>query len=194
MSTSSVHRTATILLALLPCISLACAAPNQENGHSPPPSQTGTVDRAALERWRDARFGMFIHWGPVSLKGTEIGWPRGGQIPRTEYDALPQRFDPVDFDADEWARVAKEARMKYMILTAKHHDGLCLWNSALTSHDLVRRRVGGTVDHGARPAPARILSRNRARDARQQPRWQGPSRDGRHHGPECRDSGRLRHS
>ena len=99
----------------------------------------------ALEDWQDMRFGMFIHWGPVSLKGTEIGWSRGKQVPREEYDALYQRFDPTEFDAREWARTAKAAGMKYMVLTSKHHDGFCLWDSEVTDYDIMNTPFGRDV-------------------------------------------------
>lgn len=84
----------------------------------------------AIENFQDWRFGMFIHWGPVSLKGTEIGWSRGKQVPIKEYDQLYQKFNPTQFDADAWARTAKEAGMRYLVLTTKHHDGFCLWPTA----------------------------------------------------------------
>jgi len=87
--------------------------------------------------WRDARFGMFIHWGPVSLKGTEIGWSRGNQVPISEYDSLYLRFNPQQFNADEWVRIAKDAGMKYIVLTTKHHDGFCLWNTRQTDHNIM---------------------------------------------------------
>ncbi|MEI6049489.1 MAG: alpha-L-fucosidase, partial [Bacteroidota bacterium] len=73
-----------------------------------------------LEWWKDARFGMFIHWGPVSLKGTEIGWSRGKEIPVEEYDTLYKQFNPVKFNADEWVKLAKDAGMKYIVFTSKH--------------------------------------------------------------------------
>jgi hypothetical protein len=62
-----------------------------------------------LQWWRDARFGMFIHWGPVSLKGTEIGWSRGREVPIPVYDNLYKEFNPVRFDAKEYVALAKEA-------------------------------------------------------------------------------------
>ena len=84
---------------------------------------------ADLSWWREARFGMFVHWGPVSLRGTEIGWSRGKEVPVEEYDALYRTFNPTTFDAAAWARLAKDAGMKYVVLTTKHHDGFCLWDS-----------------------------------------------------------------
>jgi len=92
--------------------------------------------RADLSWWREARFGMFVHWGPVSLRGTEIGWSRGKEVPVEEYDALYRRFDPALFDARAWARLAKDSGMGYLVLTTKHHDGFCLWPSGLTDYDI----------------------------------------------------------
>ena len=99
--------------------------------------QTPVNNKQKLEEWKDARFGMFIHWGPVSLKGTEIGWSRGREIPVEEYDALYKRFNPVYFNADEWVSVAKAAGMKYIVLTTKHHDGFCLWNTRQTGYNIM---------------------------------------------------------
>jgi alpha-L-fucosidase len=92
---------------------------------------------AAVKNWQDARFGMFIHWGPVSLKGTEIGWSRGNQVPIEEYDNLYKQFNPTEFNADEWVAVAKAAGMKYMVLTTKHHDGFCLWDTKQTDYNIM---------------------------------------------------------
>ena len=90
-----------------------------------------------LQWWREARFGMFIHWGPVTLKGTEIGWSRGAQIPIAEYDNLYKSFNPTKFDAEAWVAAAKDAGMKYIVLTTKHHDGFCLWDTKLTDHNIM---------------------------------------------------------
>ncbi|MDR1860676.1 MAG: alpha-L-fucosidase [Bacteroidales bacterium] len=98
-----------------------------------------------IERWKDARFGMFIHWGPVALKGTEIGWSRGQQVPVEEYDNLYKQFNPVKFNADEWVGVAKAAGMKYIVLTTKHHDGFCLWNTRQTTHNIMNSPFGRDV-------------------------------------------------
>jgi alpha-L-fucosidase len=91
----------------------------------------------SLRWWQAARLGMFVHWGPVSLKGTEIGWSRGAQVPAEEYDRLYRSFNPTNFDARQWARIAKEAGAKYLVLTAKHHDGFCLWDSQLTDYNIM---------------------------------------------------------
>ena len=82
------------------------------------------------------RFGMFIHWGPVAIKGTEIGWSRARQVPKEEYDRLYLQFNPVNFNADRWVSVAKAAGMGYLVITSKHHDGFCIWDSEHTDYDI----------------------------------------------------------
>ena len=69
-------------------------------------------DPAAMKHWQDMRFGMFIHWGPVSLTGHEIGWSRGAQTPIAKYDSLYKEFNPTKFNADEWVSIAKAAGKK----------------------------------------------------------------------------------
>lgn len=102
-------------------------------------------DEQRLHWWREARFGMFIHWGPISLKGTEISWSRGGErrgiegkgeVPVEVYDNLYKEFNPVKFNADTWVSIAKGAGMKYMVLTAKHCDGFCLWHSRIDDYSI----------------------------------------------------------
>ena len=99
----------------------------------------------ALKSFQDMRFGMFIHWGPVALRGEEISWSRGKQIPKQEYDQLLHEFNPVLFDAAKWVSVAKDAGMKYMILTARHHDGFSLWDSKFTDYDMAATPYGKGV-------------------------------------------------
>jgi alpha-L-fucosidase len=107
--------------------------------------QTFPTKEARLEWWKDARFGMFIHWGPVSLKGTEIGWSRGKEIPVEEYDALYKQFNPVKYNAEEWVNLARDAGMKYIVFTSKHHDGFCMWNTRFTDHNIMNSPFGRDV-------------------------------------------------
>lgn len=102
-------------------------------------------DPVAMKRWQDMRFGMFIHWGPVALTGHEIGWSRGNQTPVEEYDQLYKRFNPTEFDAEEWVKIAKDAGMKYMVLTTKHHDGFCLWDTKQTDYNIMHSPFGRDV-------------------------------------------------
>ncbi|MFH1715780.1 MAG: alpha-L-fucosidase, partial [Planctomycetota bacterium] len=128
-------------LVLLMCFVPAClAGPEGSGGYL----NAGEQD---IQAWREMKFGLFIHWGPVSLKGTEIGWSRGGErrgrkdkstglIPVEIYDNLYKQFNPVKFNADEWVQVAKDAGMKYMVFTSKHHDGFSMFDSKLTDYKI----------------------------------------------------------
>ncbi|HKJ78357.1 MAG TPA: alpha-L-fucosidase, partial [Prolixibacteraceae bacterium] len=95
-----------------------------------------TTNEELLKEFMDMKFGMFVHWGPVSLKGTEIGWSRGREVPVEEYDNLYKQFNPVEFDADEWIRTAKAAGIKYFIITSRHHDGFSLWPTEYSDYDI----------------------------------------------------------
>ncbi len=87
--------------------------------------------------WVNGRFGMFIHFGPVSLKGTEIGWSRGKEVPVDVYDNLYKQFNPVKFDARQYVSLAKEAGMKYIVLVTKHHDGFAMYATKLSGYNIM---------------------------------------------------------
>ncbi|MES1215515.1 MAG: alpha-L-fucosidase [Bacteroidota bacterium] len=92
--------------------------------------------KAVLDGFMDKRFGMFIHFGPVTLRGTEIGWSRYNQVPVEDYDNLYKEFNPSLFNADAWVKAAKDAGMKYLTITSKHHDGFCLWPTAYSTYNI----------------------------------------------------------
>lgn len=94
------------------------------------------ADKDRFAWWEDARFGMFIHWGPCTLTGADISWSRGKEIPTKIYDHLYQQFNPVNFDACKWVQYAKDAGMKYIVFVAKHHDGFVMWDSKLTEYKI----------------------------------------------------------
>lgn len=100
---------------------------------------------ASLKAFQDMRFGMFIHWGPISMRGTEIGWSRGVNVPVDDYDNLYKEFNPMLFNAKEWVSIAKAAGMKYLILTTKHHDGFVLWNTKQTDYNIMNTPYGKDV-------------------------------------------------
>ena len=128
---------ASSLLRVLAIAASLILTPSHETlsaaAESKPYLKAGDAD---LQSWRDLKFGLFIHWGPVSLKGTEIGWSRGAQVPIEEYDQLYKQFNPTQFDAEAWVTLAREAGMKYLVITSKHHDGFCLWPSKYTDYHI----------------------------------------------------------
>jgi hypothetical protein len=89
------------------------------------------VQKPRMPEFMDQRFGMFVHFGPVTLRGTEIGWSRNKEVAQADYDSLYKEFNPVLFNADAWVKAAKDAGIKYLVITAKHHDGFCLWPTKL---------------------------------------------------------------
>jgi len=112
----------------------------------------GNIDMTAEERlqwWHEARFGMFIHWGLYAiLAGEWKGQKTRGigewimhdlKIPIAEYEQLAAQFNPVKFDAEEWAELALQAGMKYLVITAKHHDGFCLFDSPSNPYNIVQQ-------------------------------------------------------
>ncbi len=110
-------------------------------------SEKALPDDERMEWWRDAGFGMFIHWGLYSIPAGEYKGERVKgiaewimeklDIPVAEYEKFAAQFNPVKFDADEWVSIAKNAGMKYIVITTKHHDGFCLWNSEVTDYDIM---------------------------------------------------------
>lgn len=84
------------------------------------------------EWYREARFGMFIHWGLYAIPARGEWLRSTEQLTREEYEPFKDEFTTENYDPKEWARMAKEAGMKYAVLTAKHHDGFCLFDSKLT--------------------------------------------------------------
>jgi len=108
--------------------------------------QTLTKDER-MKWWREARFGMFIHFGVYAQMAGEYKGQqqaRGGaewimnrmKVPVAEYKGIAKQFNPVKFNADEWVKIAKDAGMKYLIITAKHHDGFALFNSKASNWDI----------------------------------------------------------
>lgn len=111
-------------------------------------SQQVSLKNNKMEWWREARFGMFIHFGVYAqLAGEYNGHQqtRGGaewimnrmKVPVAEYKSIARQFNPVKFDADEWVKMAKNAGMKYLVITAKHHDGFALFDSKASNWDIV---------------------------------------------------------
>jgi len=104
-------------------------------------------DRTAW--YRQAKFGMFIHWGPYSQASVEASWPimvpKPGGITEAEYRALPKTFNPTRFDPDAWVDLARQAGQKYMVFTTKHHDGFCMFDSAYTDYKITNTPYGKDI-------------------------------------------------
>ena len=106
----------------------------------------GAADRLAWHR--EAKFGMFIHWGPYSVAGVEASWPimtPSGEISEAEYRALPSRFNPTLFDPNTWVDLARNAGQRYMVFTTKHHDGFCMFDSDYTSYKITHTPYGKDI-------------------------------------------------
>jgi len=92
--------------------------------------------------WHDARFGMFVHWGLYSQIGRHEWVMNRERIPVEEYEKLADTWKPKDRPMREWAKLAVDAGMKYMVMTTKHHEGFCLWDTKQTDYNAVRRGPG----------------------------------------------------
>jgi alpha-L-fucosidase len=139
-----------VRLAVLSSLLLVASAPLRaapDASLPPVPSDETPAQRdARMKWWREARFGMFIHWGLYAVpagtwQGRQIPgigeWIMNrGKIPVADYAKFAEGFNPVKYDADAWVRLAKEAGMKYLIITSKHHDGFALFRSAASKYNI----------------------------------------------------------
>src|SRR5213080_4877136 len=117
-------------------------------GAQPPaPRPLDPAKEKRLEWFREAKYGLFIHWGLYSLPAGEWNGKRSlglgewvmfrSTVPVKDYEKLAPRFNPVKFNADEWVKLAKDAGMKYIVITSKHHDGFALFKSAVSTYNVV---------------------------------------------------------
>ena len=130
-------------------IGLAACGGEKEADQTQAAADIGTESEAERDArmawWREARFGLFIHWGLYAIPAgewqgetTHAEWIlTTAQIPVKQYEEFAPQFNPVKFDAAAWVRMAKEAGMKYIVITSKHHDGFCLFDSRLTDYDVM---------------------------------------------------------
>ena len=147
---------------------LACAFPVLEAKAAPGTPEKTVSDELQRERatrgqrlqwWRDAKFGMFIHWGLYSIIGQQEWVMESEGIPIPQYEILAAHFQPRPNVAQEWVKLAKRAGQKYMVMTTKHHEGFCMFDTKLTDYcapkqgpgrDLVREYVEAARAEGLR--------------------------------------------
>ncbi len=116
--------------------------------HAAEPTETKEQRDARMAWWRDAKFGMFIHWGVYSVpagfyqdkpvKGIGEWIMNRGKIPMTNYQQFAKEFNPVKFNADDWVKAAKDAGMKYIVITSKHHDGFAMFDTKASPWNIVQ--------------------------------------------------------
>ncbi len=171
MFTRITGRLVGLVLAAFTLTATTLAGPADQASPAAPAIETPTM-RPYPERlrwWAEARFGIFVHWGPVSLKGTEISWsrantnpkcPNRGPIPADVYDNLYKEFNPTNFDAGQWIGLVRAAGAGYMVLTAKHCDGFLLWHSKTSDYNIgstpFRRDVCAELAKAARAQGVRL--------------------------------------
>ncbi|MDR2101519.1 MAG: alpha-L-fucosidase [Treponema sp.] len=157
--------------------------------------------RTERTKWFNAaRFGMFIHWGLYAIPARGE-WVRSAErMPHEEYLRYFNEFSAEDYDPREWARLAKRAGMKYAVLTAKHHDGFCLWDTKLTDfkapntparRDLVKEYLEAFRAEGIRAGLYFSLIDWRHPDFPHYGDWQHPMRENKDYGNENRDFNRY---
>lgn len=102
---------------------------------------------ASIEKFRDAGFGLFIHWGPVSQIGKELSWPLVGASKefRDKYFSLYKTFNPTKFNPEEWARLAKQAGMRYVVFTTQHFNGFNMFDTALSNYNIMNTPYGKDI-------------------------------------------------
>ncbi|HYW78673.1 MAG TPA: alpha-L-fucosidase [Thermoguttaceae bacterium] len=134
-------------MALLCMVVAGCAVFSVESSQG---AESAAQRDARMRWWREARFGMFIHWGfyavPAGVHNGQIVDATHGSewiqcdalLRRDEYEPYAKQFNPAKFDADEWVRLAREAGMKYLVITSKHHDGFSMYDTAVSDYNIVR--------------------------------------------------------
>jgi alpha-L-fucosidase len=123
-----------LLVAVVMSLAIAPAFTTAQSQYQPAP---GNLE---ARRWfQDAKFGLFVHWGVYSVLADGEWVMNNKKIPVSEYEKLPERFNPTEFDPAEWVALVKAAGMKYITITSKHHDGFAMFDSKISDWDIVDR-------------------------------------------------------
>jgi alpha-L-fucosidase len=147
------HISTRVIALIILAISFSSATARASHIGGGDQNPTLETDRAALAKWQDAKIGLTMHWGPIALRGTEIGWSRAertavpgselvgwsssAQVPAPDYDSLYKEFNPVLFNAEEWAQLLKDSGFRYVALVSKHHDGFVMWDTKQTDYNIM---------------------------------------------------------
>jgi len=160
-----IKTTLTVLLLSAPLLSATPSTSLMPCTYTYAPEEISDGQR--MEWWRDAKFGMFIHWGLYAVPAGEWGGKTGygewilnsARIPVSQYEEFKTHFNPTKFDPDAWVKMAVDAGFKYIIITTKHHDGFCLFDSKLTDwsvastpfkRDIIKELAEACKRHGIR--------------------------------------------
>ncbi len=156
-SSMALHRILSVALFVVAAWPFQGPLQAQENAYMPDPD---TAIHRRLESWKDLKFGLLMHWGTYSQWGIveswsicpeDLGWATGARKPGVSdgyfdylkrYEALPKTFNPVKFNPEKWAAAAREAGMKYMVFTTKHHDGFCMFDTKYTDYKITNTPFG----------------------------------------------------
>lgn len=150
LSKMSPHLRRSLLVAGLAALTLAAPRANAQ-APAPAPTvspeilqvnpETGETQEQFAARtrwWRESKFGMFIHWGVYAVPAHGEWYMYNDKVPVTTYEKYAQSFNPVKFDARKWVAAAKNAGMKYIVITSRHHDGFSMYDTKLTDYNIVK--------------------------------------------------------
>jgi len=116
--------------------------PSVDTPASPIAAKMAATRAKRMAWWHDAKFGMFIHWGLYSVIGQHEWAKEVEGVPIPQYEILAKHFHPKPNSAREWAALAKRAGQKYMVMTTKHHEGFCQWDTKLTDYNAAKQGPG----------------------------------------------------
>src|ERR1035437_3254473 len=121
---------------------LSLPAASTESQTSPLQAHMTATRTERMKWWHEAKFGMFIHWGLYSVIGQHEWAKEVEGIPLEQYEQLAHAFKPQPNAARDWAKLAKQAGQKYMVMTTKHHEGFCHWDTKLTDYNAMKQGPG----------------------------------------------------
>ena len=145
------------LMGVASCVWMGWLAAGSAAAAEADASKYPRATKQDMQWWEDAKFGVFMHWGPSSIAGQSISWSRHGPrpghsskhatrgVPLEVYDNLYRKFNPVKFDADAWAKMVEDAGAKYLVFTVKHHDGFSMFDSKYTDYDIMSTPFGRDI-------------------------------------------------